>query len=75
MIFDNIMPNKTRFFLCRVMAGMFLPVGIALKKQQNTTQNSDYSTGIGDAQFALVVLLTTSCLLIAITLIVILWLI
>ncbi|OVZ81022.1 hypothetical protein CV016_14900 [Yersinia kristensenii] len=75
MIFDNIMPNKTRFFLCRVTAGMFSPVGIALKKQQNTTQNRDYSTGIGDAQFALVVLLTTSCLLIAITLIVILWLI
>ena len=52
-----------------------LPVGIALKKQENITQNSDYSTGIGDAKIALVVLLTTSCLLIAITLIVILWLI
>ncbi|HGP4156826.1 TPA: hypothetical protein ACQ31I_003907 [Yersinia enterocolitica] len=52
-----------------------LPVGIVLKKQENIIQNSDYSTGIGDAQFALVVLLTTSCLLIAITLIVILWLI
>lgn len=54
---------------------MFLPVGIALKKQENITQSSDYSTGIGDAQFALAVLLTTSCLLIATTLIVILWLI
>jgi hypothetical protein len=50
-------------------------VGIVLKKQQNITPNSDYSAGIGDAQFALVVLLTTSCLLIAITLIAILWLI
>ncbi len=75
MIFANVVPNKTRFFLCRVTAGVFSPVGIDLKKQQNTTQNSNYSTGIGDAQFALVVLLTTSCLLIAITLIVILWLI
>ncbi|EEQ04470.1 hypothetical protein yrohd0001_29200 [Yersinia rohdei ATCC 43380] len=54
---------------------MFLPVGITLKKQQNITPKRDYSTGIGDAQFAIVVLLTTSCLLIAITLIVILWLI
>lgn len=64
-----------RFFLCRVTAGLFLLVGIALKKQESITLNSDYSTGIGDAQFALAVLLTTSCLLIATTLIVILWLI
>ncbi|MFV8799098.1 hypothetical protein ACNSO8_10750 [Yersinia sp. LJYL362] len=75
MISDKNAPNKTRFFLCRVTAGVFLPVGIALKKRENITQNSDYSTGIGDAQFALVVLLTTSCLLIATTLVVILWLI
>ncbi|EEQ09878.1 hypothetical protein ymoll0001_17360 [Yersinia mollaretii ATCC 43969] len=46
-----------------------------MKKQQNITNKGDYSAGIGDAQFALVVLLTTSCLLIAITLIAILWLI
>ncbi|MGP2409162.1 hypothetical protein [Yersinia sp. 2466 StPb PI] len=64
-----------RFFLYRVRIGVRQSVGIALKKQQNITPNSDYSAGIGDAQFALVVLLTTSCLLIAITLIAILWLI
>ncbi|EEQ05252.1 hypothetical protein ACTZGB_15980 [Yersinia bercovieri] len=57
------------------MTGAYSPAGINLKKQQNVTKNGDYLAGIGDAQFALVVLLTTSCLLIAITLIVILWLI
>ncbi|WP_049606995.1 hypothetical protein [Yersinia massiliensis] len=52
-----------------------LPVGINLKKQKNITQQGDYSAGIGDAYFALVVLFTTSCLLIATTFIAILWLI
>ncbi len=74
MIFDkHALINA--IFLMQGYGWCVLPVGIVLKKQESITQNSDYSTGIGDAQFALVVLLTTSCLLIAITLIVILWLI
>ncbi|WP_145561695.1 hypothetical protein [Yersinia aldovae] len=59
----------------RVVADKRSFAGIALKKQKDIAQGSDYPTGIGDAQFALVVLLTTSCLLIAMTLIAILWLI
>ncbi|WP_054882710.1 hypothetical protein [Yersinia rohdei] len=75
MICNKNESNKNAIFLCKATAGMFLPVGITLKKQQNITPKREYSAGIGDAQFAIVVLLTTSCLLIAITLIVILWLI
>lgn len=65
------MSNKRRDFFIRMIAN----VGIYLKKQRNITRKGDYATGIDDAQFALVVLFTASCLLIATTLIVILWLI
>ncbi|WP_181949693.1 hypothetical protein [Yersinia similis] len=46
-----------------------------MKKQRDIIRKGDYAAGIDDAQFALVVLFTASCLLIATTLIVILWLI
>lgn len=55
------MSNKRRDFFIRMIAN----VGIYLKKQRNITRKGDYATGIDDAQFALVVLFTASCLLIA----------
>ncbi|WP_162975236.1 MULTISPECIES: hypothetical protein [Yersinia] len=46
-----------------------------MKKQRNSVPAGDYTGGIGDAQFALVVLLATSAALVVVTLAVILWIV